>query len=105
MCGLAEPDGVVVSDAVERLIGDRFELAKRVPQLVKGVAEPVIHYRVIDQRDTKTTSARPLVGRTSEYSTTYILGIKSFMATIDIKIGFERGLNRTLDWAKAEKLL
>ena len=66
MCGLAEPGGVVVSDAVERLVGHKFELAARVPQLVKGVADPVIHYRVIDERETGTMSGRPLVGRKSE---------------------------------------
>lgn len=66
LCSLADPGSVVVSDAVERLIGDKFELAARVPQPVKGVADPVIHYRVIDERDTSTTPVRPLVGRKSE---------------------------------------
>ena len=48
--GAAPPGGVVVSDAVEALIGNDFELKACVPVTIKGVAEPVIHYLVLSDR-------------------------------------------------------
>ncbi|MGE2718483.1 ATP-binding protein [Mycolicibacterium celeriflavum] len=64
---IAPPGTVVVSDAVEPLIRDTFELALRPAQPVKGVEEPVVHHEVIGER---TTPARaplgPLVGRVEE---------------------------------------
>ena len=47
ICGIAEPGTVAVSDAVEPLILDRFELEARLPQTVKGVESPIHHLRVI----------------------------------------------------------
>jgi class 3 adenylate cyclase len=48
--GLAPPGAVVVSDAVESLIRNDFELEARTPVAVKGVTEPIIHYRVFSER-------------------------------------------------------
>ena len=48
--GLAPPGAVVVSDAVEMLIRNDFELQARPAALVKGVEEPVVHYRVLAER-------------------------------------------------------
>ena len=65
--GLAPPGAVVVSDAVEMLIRNDFELEARPPALVKGVAEPIIHYRVVAERAPASKSGQgPLVGRDRE---------------------------------------
>ena len=48
--GLAPPGAVVVSDAVESLIRNDFELEARPPVAVTGVTEPIIHYRVVSER-------------------------------------------------------
>jgi class 3 adenylate cyclase len=48
--GLAPPGAVVVSDAVESLIRNDFELEAHRPVAVKGVAEPIIQYRVVSER-------------------------------------------------------
>lgn len=48
--GLAPPGAVVVSDAVETLIRNDFELESRPPVAVKGLKEPIIHYRVVSER-------------------------------------------------------
>jgi len=48
--GLAPPGAVVVSDAVETLIRNDFELEARPPAAVKGLKEPIIHYRVLSER-------------------------------------------------------
>ena len=47
---LAPPGAVVVSDAVEMLIRNDFELECRGAALVKGVEEPITHYRVVTER-------------------------------------------------------
>ena len=48
--GLAPPGAVVVSDAVEALIRNDFELEDCVPASVKGVQGSVIYYRVVGER-------------------------------------------------------
>jgi class 3 adenylate cyclase len=48
--GFATPGAVVVSDAVETLIRNDFELEACAPAAVKGVKEPVIHYLVVSER-------------------------------------------------------
>jgi len=47
---LAPPGAVVVSDAVETLIRNDFDLEARPPVVVKGLKEPIIHYRVVGER-------------------------------------------------------
>jgi class 3 adenylate cyclase len=47
---LAPPGTVVVSDTVEMLVRNDFELQERPSAPVKGVQEPVIHYRVVAER-------------------------------------------------------
>jgi class 3 adenylate cyclase/tetratricopeptide (TPR) repeat protein len=65
--GLAPPGAVVVSDAVEVLIRNDFELEARPGELVKGVEEPITHYRVVAELAPARTSGRgPLVGRDRE---------------------------------------
>ena len=48
--GLSPPGAVVVSDAVETLIWNDFELEACAPAAIKGVEEPIIHYRVMSVR-------------------------------------------------------
>ena len=64
---LAPPGAVVVSDTVEMLVRNDFELQERPATPVKGVQEPVIHYRVLAERARVRKSAQgPLVGRDRE---------------------------------------
>ena len=65
--GLAPPGAVVVSDAVEALIRNDFELEARPATLVKGVEEPITYYRVVAERAQAPRSGQgPLVGRDRE---------------------------------------
>jgi class 3 adenylate cyclase len=65
--GLAPPGTVVVSEAVEALIRNHFELEARPAVLVKGVEEPITHYLVVAERAPSRRSGRgPLVGRGEE---------------------------------------
>jgi class 3 adenylate cyclase len=65
--GLAPPAAVVVSDAVETLIHNDFELEARPPAPVKGVEELISHYRVVGERASAAQLGRgPLVGRDCE---------------------------------------
>ncbi|CAM2950623.1 cyclase [Mycobacterium intermedium] len=65
--GLAAPDTVVVSEAVAALVGNNFELEPCAAVLVKGVADPIAHYRVVAERSSSPRSVHgPLVGRDGE---------------------------------------
>jgi class 3 adenylate cyclase len=67
VCGLGPAGSVVVSDAVEPLIGDVFELERRAPAPVKGIEAPITHYRVVAEHATPPRIARaPLIGRERE---------------------------------------
>jgi class 3 adenylate cyclase len=48
--GHSPPGSVVVSDAIEALIRNDFELEACAPAAVKGVQEPVTHYLVVSER-------------------------------------------------------
>ncbi|CAN5456922.1 adenylate/guanylate cyclase domain-containing protein [soil metagenome] len=65
--GLAPPDGVVVSAAIEPMTRGHFELAAQPAQRVKGIDEPVAFFRVITEQ---LVEAHPqpghLVGREEE---------------------------------------
>jgi class 3 adenylate cyclase/tetratricopeptide (TPR) repeat protein len=66
ICGLAEPGTVAVSQAIERVARDQFDMELRPPQTVKGVDEPIVHYRVLGEREVAGSSSGPLVGRDAE---------------------------------------
>lgn len=70
MCSIAEPGTVAVSDAVERLVRDTFELEAGAPHKVKGIDARVIPYRPIGERESTRVSSGPLVGRV--YETDYL---------------------------------
>jgi class 3 adenylate cyclase len=64
--GLAPPNAVVVSDAVEPLIRNAFDLEALAPAPVKGVEELINHFRVADERTEASRARGPLVGRDRE---------------------------------------
>jgi predicted ATPase len=66
MCSIAEPGTVAVSEAVERLVRDRFELQPLPPEKVKGVDGLIASYRPIAEREMTPVSLGPLVGRKRE---------------------------------------
>ena len=65
--GLAPPGTVVVSDAVEPLIRNAFEVEARPAAPVKGVDGLIAHHRVAGERaETARITRGPLVGRDRE---------------------------------------
>jgi len=71
--GLAEPDSIVISDATYRLIQGYFECQTLGEQTLRGIAEPVVVYRVMSESGAQSrldaASSRgltPLVGRERE---------------------------------------
>jgi class 3 adenylate cyclase len=67
VCSLAPPGSVVVSDVVASLIGDAFDMERREPASVKGIAELVDYWRVIGERAEALRIKRgPLIGRDRE---------------------------------------
>jgi len=66
MCSIAEPGTVAVSEAVERLVRDKFELEALPPQHVKGLKTAVVSYRPVAERERVLVSPGPLIGRRSE---------------------------------------
>jgi class 3 adenylate cyclase len=65
--GLAPPGSVVVSDAVEPLIRTGFEIESMTPAHVKGVEDPITHFRVIGERsEAPHIPIGPVVGRDRE---------------------------------------
>jgi class 3 adenylate cyclase/tetratricopeptide (TPR) repeat protein len=66
ICSLAQPGTVSVSAAVERLVRENFEMVACPPQRVKGMDGPLVHYRVIAERDLDGKTYGPIVGRERE---------------------------------------
>ena len=65
--GLAPPGTVVVSNAIERLVRNDFEIEARPAQAVKGIEELVEHHRVIAEKaDPARIALGPIVGRGRE---------------------------------------
>ncbi|MUL82196.1 AAA family ATPase [Mycobacterium sp. CBMA247] len=65
--GLAPPGAVVVSTAVESLVRNDFDLVEQPASIVKGVVDPVAHFRVLGERSWPATQVRgPLIGRDRE---------------------------------------
>ncbi len=71
--GLAEPDTVIVSHTTYRLIAGYFECQELGEQVLRGVAEPIAIYRVLQESGAQgrldivsTSGLTPLVGREQE---------------------------------------
>ena len=66
--GLAQPNSVVVSDAVAPLVRKSFVLEQYPPASVKGVVEPITSHHVVGERSESTLVGEgPLVGRDVEF--------------------------------------
>ena len=69
---LAAPGAVVITPGTRRLVGDRFELEELGTHELRGIADPVDVWRVVDVRAQSRFQARvgarlsPLVGRQAE---------------------------------------
>jgi class 3 adenylate cyclase/tetratricopeptide (TPR) repeat protein len=82
--GLAPPGAVVVSDAVEALIRNHFELEPRPATLVKGVDEPITHYQVVAELSPAPRAGHgPLVGRDEELAQLGISWTQAQAGTLD----------------------
>ena len=66
VCSIAAPGTVAVSQPIERVVHDSFELVANPPQAVKGVDDPILTYRAVGERDVVTSAGGPLVGRERE---------------------------------------
>jgi class 3 adenylate cyclase/predicted ATPase len=71
--GIAEPDGVVISQATYRLVQGLFEYHDLGPQTLKGITVPLTAYRVLRESGAQSrfeaavkTGLTPLVGRDHE---------------------------------------
>ena len=64
---LADPGTVVVSEEVRELVEDHFDVEARDPQMVKGVPEPLLPFRVVGERAAPPPpAATPMVEREAE---------------------------------------
>jgi class 3 adenylate cyclase len=67
---LAPPGGLVISDEVLRLVGNRFETAPQAAQAVKGVEAPLASWVVVRERFGRRVATHrwpaPLLGRDEE---------------------------------------
>ena len=68
--GLAPPDGIVISNDVQRMIGRTFETVSMGRHMVKGVTEPIDAHQVISERsdvEARSPFHAPFVGRVREW--------------------------------------
>jgi len=65
---LADPGTVVISDDVRRLVEGRFEIESRGPATVRGVAEPLVSFVVVGEREVpeEQPCSTPMVERDEE---------------------------------------
>ena len=66
ICSLAEPGTVAVSETIEQLVSNAFELQALPAKAVKGVDGLIVHYRAVAERDITKSVGGPLVGRERE---------------------------------------
>ncbi|BBZ37416.1 ATP-binding protein [Mycobacterium conspicuum] len=66
VCSIAAPATVAVSQPIERVVHDAFELTENPPQAVKGMDDPILTYRAVGERDVVSNARGPLVGRERE---------------------------------------
>jgi class 3 adenylate cyclase/tetratricopeptide (TPR) repeat protein len=98
MCSLAEPGTVAVSEAIERLVGDAFELEALPPKSVKGVDGLIVHYRAVAEREIQKSMRGPLVGREGELAylqESWAQATAGTLATRGIAFQGEGGIGKT----------
>ena len=98
ICGVAEPSTVAVSEAIERLIRDTFELVALPPQTVKGVDGAIVPHRVVGERDVITSAGGPLVGRERELAhleRSWAQAMAGTLAVPGVALAGEGGIGKT----------
>lgn len=98
MCGLAEPGTVAVSQTIERLVHDAFELEALAPRAVKGVDGLILHYRAVAERDISKNMRGPLVGREDELAylqRSWLQATAGTLATPGVAFQGEGGIGKT----------
>jgi class 3 adenylate cyclase len=103
---MAPPGAVVVSDAVEPLVVDAFELSARPPAAAKGVDGLIVHHQVIGERVAAPAGASrgPLMGRERELARierSWERALASTLATPGMVFRAEAGIgkSRLVLWA------
>jgi class 3 adenylate cyclase/predicted ATPase len=76
--GLAQPNAVVISASTYELVQDYFKTERLGPQVLKGVTEPIVVYRVIGP-----AAVHELTGRQVQARTTGYVGRESVLAALN----------------------
>jgi class 3 adenylate cyclase/tetratricopeptide (TPR) repeat protein len=98
ICELAAPGAVAISDTVERLVRDAFELEALPPKSVKGVEGLITHYGAVSERDVTTSMRGPWVGRERELASlqrSWAEATAGTLATPGIAFQGEGGIGKT----------
>jgi class 3 adenylate cyclase len=98
VCSIADPGTVAVSESVERLVRDRFELRAGPPRSVKGVDDPITPYHVVAERDTARVPQGPMMGRQSEMANlqaSWIAALAGTLTTAGIVFCGEAGIGKS----------
>ena len=98
MCSLAEPGTVAISETIERLVSNAFEVEALPAKAVKGVDGLIVHYRAVAERDITMSVGGPLVGRERELAhlqTSWAEATAGTLATRGIAYRGEGGIGKT----------
>lgn len=97
VCSIADPGTARVSEAIERLVHDHFELEEQSPAMVKGVDVPVRSYRVVAERPQSLDAHGPLVGRDREAKRVRDLWSQAAAGTVDTALAIcgEAGIGKS----------
>lgn len=98
VCSIADPGTVAVSESVERLVRDRFELRAGPPRSVKGVDGPITPYHVVGERDTARVPQGPIMGRQSEMAhleASWTAALAGTLVTAGIVFSGEAGIGKS----------
>jgi class 3 adenylate cyclase len=66
MCSIADQGRVAVSETIERVVRDMFELEPMPPTTVKGIDGEINAFHAVGERDVLTARPGPLIGRERE---------------------------------------
>lgn len=71
---LAQPEQIVIAGSTRKLIGDAFEFEELAPQMLKGIADPVVAHAVKGERalesrfEARARQLSPIIGRDPQLS-------------------------------------
>jgi predicted ATPase len=89
---------VAISETVERLVRDMFDLEAQPPKTVKGVESLIAHYHVVAERDVSASMRGPRVGRERELASLqrrWAEATAGTLATPGIAFQGEGGIGKT----------